>query len=147
VSFPGKFDESAGSEVAEPIPIDHINREHEKAYAAAMQQQTAMDDAAAAAGGSNAAAAKKTNGKKGKKGQSDAAAAVETEQKDQAAASAAAAAAPSKPVEQTTDNFVFQPPTEMPPHVCACLMPKKGQLRSRCCAALAMHCLYCRRFA
>ena len=116
----GKFDDSSET-VTMPIPVDLIEEEHVKQAAEEAKRKEEADKAVAAAAA--APPATKRGARKSKKVEAEEAAAA-------AAAAAAAEAALAKEQEEQkaeSEVFVYAPPKELPPHVCACLMPKKGQ--------------------
>lgn len=118
----GKMD---GSEIAQPIDVAAVSQAHADIEAAEARRRADADEAAAsAAAASVAAAAASRGGRKSKKALAEeaAAAAEKLAQEQRAAAEKACSAS----------NFVFVPPTETQPHVCACLMPKRSKPRLYC---------------
>jgi len=118
-----------GSELAQPIDVAAVSRAHADLEAAEAKRRAEADEAAANAAAATVAAAAAASasrgGRKSKKAlaEEEAAAAAEKLAQEQRLA-AEKASAPS--------NFVFVPPTEAAPHVCACLMPKRSKPRLYC---------------
>ena len=130
----GKFE---GWDLVEPIPVEVVESAHARKEGEEKQRQMEADQALAAV--TAAAASSAAAGKKGRKGKKSAGSGAEATSDAAAAASsssdvasAPAAAAASSSSDQPTSEFVFVPPTEMPPHVCACLMPRAKKPKLIC---------------
>lgn len=117
----GKFD-GGGGDIVEPIPVEIVESAHVRREEEEKKRQIAADEALAAVTAAAAASGKKS-ARKGKKG----AGAASEETTD-----AAVAASSSSGDQADSSEFVFKPPTEMPPHVCACLMPRAKKPKLFC---------------
>ena len=117
-----------GSELAQPIDVAAVSRAHADLEAAEAKRRAEADEAAANAAAATVAAAAAASasrgGRKSKKALAEEAAAAAEKLAQEQRLAAEKASAPS--------NFVFVPPTEAAPHVCACLMPKRSKPRLYC---------------
>lgn len=106
------------------LPIELVEAEREaqaKQETATMHKVDAIIAEHAHGDGATAATGKRGGRKSRKEEPAGAAAAAPPP-------AGASADTPSKEDSKTEeDEFVYQPPTEIAPHICSCLIPKKGQ--------------------